>query len=92
MRGVMKGYEDEFNARKEKQKKMKELEDEEERKKFIDVGALERAEREKEKAKKSNLLREQLNDLDLLNRKRELENQKRKEDEENILKKRKDPF
>ena len=52
MRGVMKGYEDEFNARKEKQKKMKELEDEEERKKFIDVGALERAEREKEKAKK----------------------------------------
>ena len=92
MRGVMKGYEDEFNAKKEKLKKMKELEDEEERKKFVDVGALERAEREKEKAKKSNLLREQLNDLDLLNRKRELENQKRREDEENILKNRKDPF
>ena len=71
---------------------MKELEDEEKRKKFVDARALEKAEREKEKAKKNNLLREQLNDLNLLNKKRELENQERKEDEENIIKNRRDPF
>ena len=78
MRGVMKGYEDEFNARKQNMKKLKELEDAEERKKFVDVGALQKAEREKEQIKKKNLLREQLNDLDLINRKKELENQRKK--------------
>ena len=51
----MKGYEDEFNARKENLKKQKALEDLEERKKFTDVGALERAEKEKEQTKKKIL-------------------------------------
>jgi hypothetical protein len=92
MRGVMKGYEDEFNARKQNMKKLKELEDAEERKKFVDVGALQKAEREKEQIKKKNLLREQLNDLDLINRKKELENQRKKNDEENLLKNQKDPW
>ena len=92
MRGVMKGYEDEFNLRKQNMKKQKELEDAEERKKFIDVGALERAEREKEQLKKKNLLREQLNDLDLLNKKKELENQREKDNEANLLRNQKDPW
>ena len=47
-------------------------------KKFVDVGALQKAEREKEQIKKKNLLREQLNDLDLINRKKEIENQRKK--------------
>ena len=52
MRGVMKGYEDEYNARKLRLKKQKELEDAEERKKFVDVGSLEKAEKEKDQIKK----------------------------------------
>ena len=78
MRGIMKGYEDEYNARKQNLKRQKELEDAEYRKQFVDVGALQKAEREKEQLKKKNLLREQLNDLDLLNRKKDYENQKKR--------------
>ena len=78
MRGVMKGYEDEFNARKQNMKKLKELEDAEDRKKLVDVGALEKAEREKELLKKKNLLRDQLNDLDSLNRKKRIRKSKKK--------------
>ena len=92
MRGVMKGYEDEYNARKERLKKQKELEDAEERKKFVDVGALEKAEKEKAQEKKKNLLREQLNDLDLLNKKKEFENLRNKNDEANMLKNARDPW
>ena len=92
MRGIMKGYEDEYNARKLNLKKQKELEDAEERKKFVDVGGLEKAEREKEQIKKKNLLREQLNDLDMINRKKEFENQKEKDDDKNLLKNQKDPW
>ena len=88
----MKGYEDEFNAIKENLKKQKALEELEERKKFPDVGALERAEKEKEQTKKKILLREQLNDLDLINRKKELENQRQKDAEADLLKNRKDPW
>ena len=92
MRGVMKGYEDEYNARKLQLKKQKELEEAEERKKFVDVGALEKAEREKDQIKKKNLLREQLDNLDLLNRKKEYENQKQKDDDKNLINNLKDPF
>ena len=92
MRGVMKGYENEFNARKQNLKKQKELEDAEYRKQLVDVGALEKAEREKEQLKKKNLLREQLNDLDLLNKKKEYENQRKIDDEVNLLKNQKDPW
>ena len=92
MRGIMKGYEDEYNARKLNLKKQKELEDAEERKKFVDVGGLEKAEREKEQIKKKNLLREQLNDLDMINRKKEFENQKEKDDDKNLMKNQKDPW
>ena len=59
---------------------------------MVDVGALEKAEREKEQLKKKNLLREQLNDLDLLNKKKEYENQRKIDDEVNLLKNQKDPW
>ena len=81
MRGVMRGYEDEYNARKAQLKKQKELEDAEYRKQFVDVGALEKAEKEKEQAKKKHLLREQMNDLDLINKKKEFENQREKDND-----------
>jgi hypothetical protein len=92
MRGVMRGYEDEYNARKAQLKKQKELEDAEYRKQFVDVGALEKAEKEKEQTKKKHLLREQLNDLDLINKKKEYENQKQKDDDKNMMKNLKDPW
>ena len=92
MRGVMKGYEDEFNARKERLKKQKELEDAEERKKFVDIGALERAEKEKANEKKKILLREQLNDLDSYNRKKDLESMRDKNADANMLKNLNDPW
>ena len=88
----MRGYEDEYNARKQQLKKQKELEDAEYRKQLVDVGALEKAEKEKEQLKKKNLLREQLNDLDLLNKKKDYENQRKKDDEANMLKNQKDPW
>jgi hypothetical protein len=88
----MRGYEDEYNARKQQLKKQKELEDAEYRKQLVDVGALEKAEKEKEQLKKKNLLREQLNDLDLLNKKKDYENQRKKDDEANLLKNQKDPW
>ena len=52
LRGVTKGYADEIAAHKEQMRQQKKLEDLEERKKFVDVNALEKAEREKENEKK----------------------------------------
>ena len=49
---MTRGYADEIAAHKEKLKQQKKLEDLEERKKFIDVNALEKAEKEKENEKK----------------------------------------
>ena len=92
MRGVMKGYEDEIKAKKERLKKDRELEKEEEKKNFVDLGALERAEQEKANEKKKILLREQLNDLDSLNKKKEFENLRNKNDDANMIKNLKDPW
>ena len=61
------------------------MEDLEERKKFVDVNALEKAEKEKENEKKKILLRDQLNQLDLVNQKKAYENQRNKDDDANIL-------
>ena len=88
----MKGYEDEIKAKKERLKKERELEKEEERKNFVDLGALERAEKEKANEKKKILLREQLNDLDSLNKKKEFENLRNKNDDANMIKNLKDPW
>ena len=57
LRGVTRGYADEIAAHKEKLRKQKELEDLEERKKFVDVGALEKEEREKENEKKKDIIK-----------------------------------
>ena len=81
----MKGYEDEYNLRKQNLRKQKELEDEEDRKRLVDVGALERAERARELAKKRNLYQDQLNELDNFNRKKALANQQRKNEDEYLL-------
>ena len=81
----MKGYEDEYNLRKQNLRKQKELEDEEDRKRLVDVGALERAEKARELEKKRNLLQDQLNDLDDFNKKKALANQQRKNEDEYLL-------
>ena len=60
------------------------MEDLEERKKFIDVNALEKAEKEKENEKKKILLRDQLNQLDLINQKKAYENQRDKDNDANM--------
>ena len=92
LRGVTKGYADEIAAHKEFLKQQKKMEDLEERKKFIDVNALEKAEKEKENEKKKILLRDQLNQLDLVNQKKAYENQRNKNDDENMLKNARDPW
>ena len=61
------------------------MEDLEERKKFVDVNALEKAEKEKENEKKKILLRDQLNQLDLVNQNKAYENQRNKDNDANIL-------
>ena len=48
LRGMMKGYESEYNLKKENKRKRKELEDAEDRKRLVDVGAIEKDEKEKE--------------------------------------------
>ena len=66
------------------------MEDLEERKKFIDVNALEKAEKEKENEKKKILLRDQLNQLDLINQKKAYENQRDKDNDANMLRNNRD--
>ena len=78
----MKGYEDEFNLKKKNLRKQKELEDAEDRKRLLDVGALERAERAKEQEKKQKLLQVQLDDLNNFNKKKQLAGQLKKNEDE----------
>ena len=77
LRGMMKGYENEANLRKENMRKRKELENEQDRKNLLDVSALERMEKEKEREKKQKLLNSQIDDLNNFN-KRKLANDKLK--------------
>ena len=92
LRGVNKGYADEIAAHKEKLKEQKKLEDLEDRKNFIDVNALEKEEKEKENEKKKILLRDQLNQLDLVIQKKAYENQRDKDSDADILKNNRDPW
>ena len=82
----MKGYEDESNLRKKNLRRQKELEDEEDRKRLVDVGALERAEKARELEKKRKLLQDQLNDLNNFNKKKQLAGQQKKNEDELVLK------
>ena len=92
LRGVTRGYADEIAAHKAKLKQQKKLEDLEERKKFVDVNALEKAEKEKENEKKKILLRDQLNQLDLISQKKAYENQRDKNEDEDMIKNNRDPW
>ena len=86
LRGMMKGYENEFNLRRENMKKMKELEDEEDRKRLIDVNALGKDEKEKELERKRKLYNDQMHDLDNFNRRKLLNDLREREEDEKIIK------
>ena len=85
LRGMMKGYENESYMKKENRRKQKELENQEDRERLIDVGALERAEKEKEREKKRKLYNVQMDDLDNFNRRKEANNLRKKEEDEKII-------
>ena len=86
LRGMMKGYENESDLRRERRRKKKMIETEEERKKLIDVDAITRAEKEEERERKRQLYNEQMDDLDKFNRRKELNFLKRKKEDEKIIK------
>ena len=71
LRGMMKGYESESDLRREKMRKKKLMENEEDRKRLVDVDALTRAEKEKERERKRQLYNDQMDDLDKFKRKQE---------------------
>ena len=85
LRGMMKGYENEYNLRKENMRKRKELENEEDRKRLLDVDALAKVEKEKERAKKRKLYNDQMDDLDNFNRRKAANNLRKKEEDEKLI-------
>ena len=86
LRGMMKGYENEYNLRKEKMRKKKELENEEDRKRLIDVDAFDKVEKEKEREKKRKLYNDQMDDLDNFNRRKSANNLRKREEDEKLIK------
>ena len=86
LRGMMKGYESESDLRREKMRKKKMIENEEDRKRLVDVDALTRAEKEKERERKRQLYNDQMDDLDKFNRRKEANVLKRKQEDEKIIK------
>ena len=85
LRGMMKGYENEYNLRQENMRKKKKLENEEDRKRLIDINAFEKVEKEKEKAKKRKLYNDQMDDLDNFNRRKAANDLRKKEEDEKII-------
>ena len=86
LRGMMKGYENESDMRKERMRRRKLRENEEDRKRLVDVDTITRAEKEKERERKRLLYNEQMNDLDRFNRRKELNFLKRRQEDEKIIK------
>ena len=86
LRGMMKGYENESDLKREKMRRMKLKQNEEERKKLVDVDALTRIEKEKERERKRRLYNDQMDDLDKFNRRKELNYLKQKQEDEKIIK------
>ena len=86
LRGMMKGYENESDMRKERMRRRKLKENEEDRKRLVDVDTITRAEKEKERERKRLLYNEQMNDLDRFNRRKELNFLKRRQEDEKIIK------
>ena len=85
LRGMMKGYENEYNLRKENMRKRKEIENEEDRKRLLDADALSKAEKEKERAKKRKLYNEQMDDLDNFNRRKAANDLRKREEDEKLI-------
>ena len=81
LRGMMKGYENESDLRREKLRKKKMMENEEDRKRLVDVDALTRAEKEKERERKRQLYNDQMEDLDKFNRRKEASFLKQKQED-----------
>ena len=86
LRGMMKGYENESDLKREKMRRMKLKQNEEERKKLVDVDAMTRIEKEKERERKRRLYNDQMDDLDKFNRRKELNYLKQKQEDEKIIK------
>ena len=86
LRGMMKGYENESDLKREKMRRMKLKQNEEERKKLVDVDAMTRIEKEKERERKQRLYNDQMDDLDKFNRRKELNYLKQKQEDEKIIK------
>ena len=86
LRGMMKGYENESDLKREKMRRMKLKQNEEERKKLVDVDAMTRIEKEKERERKRRLYNDQMDDLNKFNRRKELNYLKQKQEDEKIIK------
>ena len=86
LRGMMKGYENESDLKREKMRRMRLKQNEEERKKLVDVDAMTRIEKEKERERKRRLYNDQMDDLDKFNRRKELNYLKQKQEDEKIIK------
>ena len=86
LRGMMKGYENEFNLRRENMRKRKELENEEDRKRLLDVDAFAKSEKEREREKKRKLYNDQMDDLDNFNRRKAANDMRKKEEDEKLIK------
>ena len=86
LRGMMKGYENESDLKREKMRRMKLKQNEEERKKLVDVDAMTHIEKEKERERKRRLYNDQMDDLDKFNRRKELNYLKQKQEDEKIIK------
>ena len=86
LRGMMKGYENESNLRRENMRKRKELENEEDRKRLLDVDAFAKSEKERERDKKRKLYNDQMDDLDNFNRRKAANDMRKKEEDEKLIK------
>ena len=75
-----RGYEDEANMRREKERRRKMEEAEMDRKRLEGIKRQEEMEYQMRQEQKKRLLNEQLNDLDRYNRKKELDNMKKAEE------------
>ena len=85
-KGMMKGYENEYNLKKETLRKRKEMENQEDRKRLVDYGTIEKVEKEKEREKKRKLFNEQMDDLDNFNRRKAANDIRKREEDEKLLK------
>ena len=84
LRGMMKGYENESDMRRENMRKRKLMENEEDRKRLVDVDAITRAEKQKERERKRQLYNEQMDDLDNFNRRKQANYLKKENENEDI--------